>query len=301
MTLVQQTDARMKIPVIFVGANPAVLEHLCQRPDLAVAAVYYPPACSESATLFTICQVYGVRAVGAGCSSDIEADLKNIGPVRLGICCYYEILKPAVFQYPELGFINIHPSALPAHKGRTPWFHMLANNERVGGVTLHQISDRPDGGDILARREFPIGHGDTYAELAAKTDRAACGLLDECLADFLVGRCSLIANTPGGAEKGVRTAQTFSFRDPPLKIYNLIRTQAGYRGCAVRHADLTVHIRSALLDRLEIQPPQIGTVVRVAEDAFWIGLRDGLSLKVRSWSPAAFMPVEGARFEDIGG
>lgn len=63
-------------------------------------------------------------------------------------------LSPARF-----GAINLHPSRLPDWRGANPLFWQLANNEPLVGATVHVLSERIDGGDIIAQAEIhkPVG------------------------------------------------------------------------------------------------------------------------------------------------
>ncbi len=55
----------------------------------------------------------------------------------------------------ELGrFINIHPSLLPAFKGKDAIARAFNAGVKVSGVTVHTLSDDIEGGKILA--QFPV-------------------------------------------------------------------------------------------------------------------------------------------------
>ncbi len=65
---------------------------------------------------------------------------------------YMRILPPEVL---DLGrFINIHPSLLPAFKGKDAIQRAFMAGVKVSGVTVHMVTEELDGGRIIA--QFPV-------------------------------------------------------------------------------------------------------------------------------------------------
>lgn len=65
----------------------------------------------------------------------------------------------------ELGkFLNIHPSLLPAFKGKDAIYRAFMSGVKVSGVTVHWITNEPDGGKILAQYPVLIGNTTHYDE-----------------------------------------------------------------------------------------------------------------------------------------
>jgi methionyl-tRNA formyltransferase len=69
-------------------------------------------------------------------------------------CSFSQILKPILLDIPNLKFINIHNSLLPAHKGPSPSFWILYHNENETGYTVHEINNRIDEGTIIYQESF---------------------------------------------------------------------------------------------------------------------------------------------------
>ncbi len=51
---------------------------------------------------------------------------------------------------------NLHPSALPAHRGVNPYMASVLAGETQGGLTLHQVTSGWDEGNILAQVSFQM-------------------------------------------------------------------------------------------------------------------------------------------------
>jgi methionyl-tRNA formyltransferase len=282
--------------IVYVGSNYQVLEYLTQRADLEIAAAYFQRDHGYTHFLVTLCELRGIPYVCANNSDEVWADLEHREPAALGICCYFEILKENVFTHPTGGFINVHPSLLPHYKGRTPWFHLLKNNEAESGVTLHTLTAQIDAGGILAQQAFPVGFMDDYEALKGNTIEAVKSLFDAHLVDIIEGRMQPAPNNESHYQKGIRTRQSFSFSDDPVQIYNLIRTQSGYGGCAVRYQGIEVGIVEAFLDVFHVDA-EPGTICAVDEQKVIVALRECRFLRITQWLPAGQKFQVGERFE----
>ena len=65
----------------------------------------------------------------------------------------------------EFGGIGYHPSLLPLHRGRDAVRWSIRMRERVTGGSVYRLSNRIDGGDILAQQHVFIRPDDTAEEL----------------------------------------------------------------------------------------------------------------------------------------
>jgi len=65
-------------------------------------------------------------------------------------------IPATVLSIPRCGFINFHYAPLPAFRGSNPLFWMIRNRESTAGVTVHQMDEHLDAGDILFKQEVPI-------------------------------------------------------------------------------------------------------------------------------------------------
>lgn len=80
---------------------------------------------------------------------------------------YMRIVGEVLLGAYEGRIVNIHPSLLPAFRGRDAIGQALAYGVKVYGVTVHRVDASLDGGPIIAQRAFEYDGGDR-AELEAK-------------------------------------------------------------------------------------------------------------------------------------
>lgn len=65
-------------------------------------------------------------------------------------------LSPETLAIANQAAVNLHPALLPAYKGVDPVFYYFLNSEPQVGVSLHQMAEDFDTGEILAQTSMPI-------------------------------------------------------------------------------------------------------------------------------------------------
>jgi len=120
-------------------------------------------SCAELAARHKI-PVHTPDGVDAGWIPKIAA----MKPAVIYSFSYRYLIPEGILAIPPLGAYNLHPSLLPAYRGRAPINWMLVNGEREGGVTLHHMVSRADAGDIVVQRKVAIEDSDTALTLYRK-------------------------------------------------------------------------------------------------------------------------------------
>jgi methionyl-tRNA formyltransferase len=112
----------------------------------------------------------------------------------LGIVAGCRILLPrAIWEPFPMGCLAIHDSLLPAYRGFAPLNWAVLNGEARTGATLFYVSDRMDGGDIIAQRSVVIGPDDTVTHVQERLNTAIGDMIREAYPSLVAGR---IARTP---------------------------------------------------------------------------------------------------------
>jgi methionyl-tRNA formyltransferase len=101
-----------------------------------------------------------------------------VSRAQADVGCIYgmaHLLPEEIWRVPRCGFLNMHPSLLPLYRGPAPMLWQALRLERETGVTIFQIDDGEDTGDILfkASRAVTVGQPasswhKTYADLGAR-------------------------------------------------------------------------------------------------------------------------------------
>lgn len=89
-------------------------------------------------------------------SDNIYIDIKYLNEIDLILLCKFNIIKTDIINAPKLGIINIHLSLLPNYWGIHPVSWALINGEKRAGTSIHYVTEKIDGGDILKQSSLEI-------------------------------------------------------------------------------------------------------------------------------------------------
>lgn len=93
--------------------------------------------------------------------SEIQEEIKNFKADAIIVCAYGLMIPTAVLEAARYGCINIHPSLLPRWRGAAPIQGTILSGDEKGGVTIMQLDEGWDTGDILSQFELPLKEGTT--------------------------------------------------------------------------------------------------------------------------------------------
>lgn len=91
--------------------------------------------------------------------------LEEFQPDVIVVAAYGKILPKYILDYPKYGCINVHASLLPKYRGAAPIQRAIINGDKVTGVTIMQMAQGLDTGDILSKAETEIGEYETAEAL----------------------------------------------------------------------------------------------------------------------------------------
>jgi methionyl-tRNA formyltransferase len=114
-----------------------------------------------------VAQPRGLRLDGKY-ADDAEAARQAIEAARadaMVVAAYGLILPRWVLDAPRLGCLNIHASLLPRWRGAAPIHRAIEAGDAQTGVTIMQMDEGLDTGDMLLREALPIQADDTTARL----------------------------------------------------------------------------------------------------------------------------------------
>jgi methionyl-tRNA formyltransferase len=101
-------------------------------------------------------------------SDDFLAELRGYEPDIIVLTAYGKLLPRSVIDLPPLGTINVHGSLLPKYRGAAPIQWALINGETETGITIMQMNEGMDTGDILLQERLSIDQKDTTGSLAVR-------------------------------------------------------------------------------------------------------------------------------------
>ena len=103
------------------------------------------------------------------------------------VAAYGKILPKEVLELPKYGCFNVHASLLPKFRGASPIQASIINCEEKTGISIIQMTERLDDGDILKMVETPIGVNETTLELSERLSKLGAKAMCEVLKEVLNG------------------------------------------------------------------------------------------------------------------
>src|SRR5512132_1382581 len=91
----------------------------------------------------------------------LAAELRALRPDVLCVAAYGRILGKDLLELAPFGAVNVHGSLLPAYRGAAPSQWAIARGDRETGVSVMQMDEGLDTGDVLLQRTLGIAPEDT--------------------------------------------------------------------------------------------------------------------------------------------
>lgn len=107
--------------------------------------------------------------------------ISDLGPDVIVVAAYGKILPKEILELPEYGCINVHGSLLPKYRGAAPIQWSVINGDKETGVTIMQMAQGLDTGDMLYQKAIPIGIEDTAESMFDKLAALGAEMLVEAL------------------------------------------------------------------------------------------------------------------------
>jgi methionyl-tRNA formyltransferase len=117
----------------------------------------------------------------------LAAALAALRPDVLCVAAYGRILGKDLLELAPHGALNVHGSLLPKYRGAAPIQWAIARGEAETGVSIMQMDEGLDTGDVLLQRVLPIAPADTAESLAPRLAALGGEALVEAIAALEAG------------------------------------------------------------------------------------------------------------------
>ena len=106
--------------------------------------------------------VYQPRTLRDGSSDEL---IKELAPDIIVVVAYGCIIPPQLLHVAKYGCINLHVSLLPKYRGSAPIQWAVLNGDEQTGVSIMQLDEGLDTGDVLMVEPVTIDPEETSGEL----------------------------------------------------------------------------------------------------------------------------------------
>ncbi|MGZ8437099.1 MAG: methionyl-tRNA formyltransferase [Candidatus Limnocylindrales bacterium] len=198
------------VRTLFLGSGAfavPILEALVTAPNIELAGVVSAPdrPSGRRGELTPVPVARRAREMGLPLlqpvrvrSPEAIAAIAGLRPDLGVLADYGQIIPPTVLAIPAHGILNVHPSALPRHRGASPIAATLAAGDAAAAVTLIQMDEGLDSGPVVASESWPLHGTEMAPELEAEAARRGAALLVGTIDDWIAGRRPAVPQATSG-------------------------------------------------------------------------------------------------------
>lgn len=204
------------------------------------------------------------------------------------VVAYGQILPKALLEIPPLGFVNVHASLLPRHRGAAPVAWAIILGDPITGVTIMKMDEGLDTGPILAQQSTGIGDEEDAQELSSRLSQMGARLLIDTLDALERGAISpkqQDSSLATYAPKLRKEDGLVDWTEPAILISRKVRAMVPWPTAytTLRGSRLTIW-KARALDLKEKGEP--GSVVLAREGTLWVATGEGI-LEIVELQPEA--------------
>lgn len=136
--------------------------------------------------------------------------IERLAPDVACVACFSKKIPQTLLKLPKYGFLNVHPSLLPAYRGPAPLFWQLRAGIQPLGVTVHWMDADWDTGDLASQAQFHLPDGADGAAIDRYAAEAGGVLLVKVLQALANGKAQRTPQPASGSYQSWPTAAAFT-------------------------------------------------------------------------------------------
>lgn len=152
--------------------------------------------------------------------------LAGYQPQLIVVAAYGKLLPKELLAMPPMGCINVHSSLLPKYRGAAPINWAVINGERETGVTIMDMAEAMDTGDIIAQAKTEIDPNESVETLHDRLAELGAELLSKtvaCIANGTATRTPQDDSQSTYAPKLSRELSPIDWSRSAREIHNQVR------------------------------------------------------------------------------
>ncbi len=204
--------------------------------------------------------------------------LKELDADIFVVAAYGQILSKEILNIPRYGCVNVHTSLLPKYRGSAPIQWAIIEGEKETGVTVMQMDEGMDTGDILFTETVPIEETDTGGSLHDKLADTGAKLIVKALDEIEAGNVHPVKQDDSQATYAKMLNKLLGyirFDRSAEEIARLVRGLNPWPSTYTKFQGKILKIWNAKALK-ESRREEPGTVIRTDDDALYVSTADGV-------------------------
>ena len=226
--------------------------------------------------------------------TDIMEELQSMEATAGVLVAFGKIIPQSLIDIFPRGIINIHPSALPKHRGPTPLESVMLSGEAETAVSLMSLGAKMDAGPIYAQQTVALTGAETKQQLADKLLETGKTMLTAYMPAILDGSMTPTDQNDADATYDnliTKDDATIDWQQPAEVIERQIRAFAGWPKSRTQIGGRDVVITAAHVASGEGTPG----VIWLQDRHLGVHTSDGI-LVIDELVPAGKKPMSGSDF-----
>lgn len=152
--------------------------------------------------------------------------IENMNADIIVVVAYGKILPKRVLDAAKYGCINVHASLLPKYRGAAPIQWAVINGDKETGVTIMQMDEGLDTGDMLLVKKTDIDINETSEEIFDRLSIIGADALIEALEIIENGDISPVMQGESDtsyAQKITKALSPIDWNKSAYEVHNLVR------------------------------------------------------------------------------
>ena len=198
------------------------------------------------------------------------------------VIAFGQIVPASILHMKKYGCINVHGSLLPKYRGAAPIQWAVIDGERESGVTIMQMDEGLDTGDMLLKGSVVLDEKETSGSLFDKLSALGASLCVEALEKLEKGELTPEKQGESPTEYArmlTKEMGELDFSRDAVTLERLIRGFNPWPSAYTRLGDKTLKIWAADVCEKKDPKKQPGTVTEVAKQDFTVACGEG-ALKI---------------------
>jgi methionyl-tRNA formyltransferase len=184
--------------IVFFGSDAFSIKSLeaCLHSGMELARVVTTPAKKkgrglklEPSEIFAYCQTKNLPVVDYPSLRDpkVGQELLALRPDIFVVSSYGKLIPNNLLEIPKYR-LNVHPSLVPKYRGSAPTHWPILNGDKETGVSIIDIAEKVDAGDIYCQEKIAIDPRTNAGQLASELARFSYGILKKALMQVRDGK-----------------------------------------------------------------------------------------------------------------
>jgi methionyl-tRNA formyltransferase len=179
----------------------------------------------------------------------IEITAALTSPIAV-LVAYGRIISESVIKHFAHGIVNVHPSALPKHRGSTPIESVILDGSTSTAVSIMQLTKQMDAGGLYAQNSAVVPRTISKQELTDQLGAMGATMVVEALPGIIDGSLTPQAQNESQATYTTQIRKQdgeLDFTEPAEQLERQIRAYAGWPGSRTQVAGKDVVITNAIV------------------------------------------------------